>query len=215
MLRVLVIHRVRVYRDALATVLRHDPAFAEVRTAPSVPAAGEPLPEPAPDVVLLEVEARGGRARVQAAARAFPTARVVAVGPGEAPGEIVELVEAGAAGYVTPQQALEGLALTLVRVARGELACPPRVAGALGRRVAELAARHQPPGPLQRLTEREHEVLALVARGLSNKEIARRLSIRTLTVKNHVHNLLQKLELRRRGEAAALLRAATEPGPDG
>jgi DNA-binding CsgD family transcriptional regulator len=72
--------------------------------------------------------------------------------------------------------------------------------------VGELAARRAGPADTSALTPREREVLALVGEGLSNKEISRRLSIGLSTVKNHVHNLLEKLHVSRRGAAAARLR---------
>ena len=69
MLRVLVLHRVRLYRDALAAMLARDPLIGEVRTSPTLPRGGGP--GPAPDLVLLDVEARGGRERVRAASDDF------------------------------------------------------------------------------------------------------------------------------------------------
>ncbi len=86
--------------------------------------------------------------------------------------------------------------------------CTPRIAALLLRRVAEAAAPRS--SGLERLTPRETEIVDLIEQGLSNKQIARRLSIELATVKNHVHNILEKLEVARRGEAVARVRALAE-----
>ena len=94
---------------------------------------------------------------------------------------------------------------------RGEAACSPRVAAALLRRVADRGARaRRLDGEFAPLTSRERQIVALIDEGLSNKEIAARLCIELSTVKNHVHNLLEKLGARGRGEAAARVRMARD-----
>ncbi len=86
------------------------------------------------------------------------------------------------------------------RALGGELFCPPRIAALLFNRLATLAADRS-PGPLSEpLTRREREIAGLIAAGLQNKEIARRLGLGSTTVKNHVHNILQKLNIKRRRE---------------
>jgi len=91
---------------------------------------------------------------------------------------------------------------------RGEAVCSPRVAGALLRRIAALATDGRSDRVPAHLTKREREIMGLIDEGLSNKEIAKRLRIEVATVKNHVHNILEKLQVHRRGEAAARVRAA-------
>jgi DNA-binding NarL/FixJ family response regulator len=92
----------------------------------------------------------------------------------------------------------------LQTVAQGWTAWSPKVAEALLNRLASVARSNHAPG--SRLTSREREIFALIDRGLSNKEIATELRIELPTVKNHVHNVLSKLNAARRGEAAAMLR---------
>ncbi|MBV9773891.1 MAG: response regulator transcription factor [Gemmatimonadetes bacterium] len=208
MLRVLLIHPTRVYRDAVALFLRGG-GIGEVLTAPRVPAAALPDAGLPPDVVLLDV---AGAEDARGVLELFPGVRVVALGTEDSVEEILAALEAGASGYLTREAPLESLAETILAVARDEMPCSPRVAAALGRRVAALSAARAQPPLLALLTEREREILELIGEGLSNKEIARRLSIRVLTVKNHVHNLLHKLQVRRRGEAAARLRALRSRG---
>jgi len=101
---------------------------------------------------------------------------------------------------------LADLRAVIESVARGEVVCSPRIAASLLRRIADLAAEREPPPPELRLTSREIEIVELIDQGLSNKEIAQRLSIALPTVKNHVHSILDKLHVHRRAEAAARLR---------
>jgi DNA-binding NarL/FixJ family response regulator len=98
------------------------------------------------------------------------------------------------------------LIATLASVVRDEMACSPRIAAALLRRVASLAVERSPWPSGARLTARELEVLGLIDEGLSNKQIAGRLCIELATVKNHVHNILEKLQVGRRSEAALQVR---------
>jgi DNA-binding NarL/FixJ family response regulator len=85
--------------------------------------------------------------------------------------------------------------------------CSPRVAAVVIRRVAKMASLRPVDGKSANLTRREWEIATFIDRGLSNKEIAAQLGIETATVKNHVHSLLEKLQVRRRGEVSAVLRA--------
>jgi DNA-binding NarL/FixJ family response regulator len=100
------------------------------------------------------------------------------------------------------------------RAVRGELLCSPRTAALLFNRMAVLSPNRGIAAGDNMLTRREHEIITLVERGLSNKEIARLLRIGNATVKNHVHSILTKLQVRRRGEAAAQIRRVDAHHPD-
>lgn len=126
--------------------------------------------------------------------------------------DIVATAEAGIGGYVPPDASIEDLVEAVKHAARGEMICSPRVAAALARRIATLASNRPVGSAAPSLTAREMEVLELLEIGLSNKQIANRLSIRLATVKNHVHSILAKLNVRRRGEAVAALRGEEMTG---
>ncbi len=158
-----------------------------------------------PHVILLNVFASESIATLRAIVGAFPGARVVAVGVSETGDEVMEYVEAGAAGYFSREGSLEDLNAVIQSAARDEVLCSARVAAQLFRLVAALRAERG-SGESARLTRRETEIIQLIDQGLSNKEIAQRLAIDIYTVKNHVHNILEKLRVNRRGEAAARMR---------
>jgi DNA-binding NarL/FixJ family response regulator len=137
--------------------------------------------------------------------------RVVVTGLVESESLIIAFIEAGAAGYLLLDSSAEELVSTIRAVNRGEALISPRIGKRLVERMNELAAwsKHLPGespaadnGTRPPLTEREMAVLALVAEGLTNPEIARSLVIELGTVKNHVHNILKKLEVSSRAQAA-------------
>jgi DNA-binding NarL/FixJ family response regulator len=132
--------------------------------------------------------------------------KIIAVAVNEVDKELIKCAEAGIDGYVTRDGTVDDVVVAIQHAVRGEVACSPRVAALLFQHVATLseATRNAQVGPM--LTRREREIATLIAEGLSNKEIARLLRISSATVKNHVHNVLEKLQIRRRGEAAARLR---------
>lgn len=134
--------------------------------------------------------------------------RVIAFGVTGSEDEIIRCAEAGASGYFSRDQRAVELHNVITAVMRDEVLCSPRTAGALMRRVSALADQGAATSRLDRLTEREREVLVLVGQGRTNKGIADALTIDLCTAKNHVHNILEKLQVARRGEAAALAGAA-------
>ncbi len=207
----LLVDQIWLSREGLAGLLRRDRWAGEIRTAADAPAAVLSLRSCPPDVVLLNLASMDGLATVAALRTAAPTVPVVALAVTDTDDEIVAHAEAGVTGFVPRHGTLEDLKLTIASVVRGEAVCPPRIAGALLRRVCTLAARRCGSADTTHLTPREREVLVLIEQGLSNKEIALRLNIEVRTVKNHVHNLLEKLQVRRRGEAAARLRSTRVP----
>ncbi len=181
-----------------------------VATAADVAALDEAVSFNEPDVILVDAALVGARAGVLRLLGRFPELKVVALGDFQENGEIIAYAEAGVAGFVTRDQALDELIRTLESVVEGHLHCPPHVAAALLRRVASVASEKTPGASAAgaRLTARELEILTLLGDGLSNKQIAWRLSIEVATVKNHVHNILEKLQVRSRTDAALWVRGS-------
>ena len=119
--------------------------------------------------------------------------------------EVLACAEAGVSGYVARDASADELVAVLHSAVHGEVRCPPHVTATVFKQMARLAPYRSVASGQRNFTPREVEIAALIERGLSNKEIARRLHIEVATVKNHVHNILDKLQVRRRGEIAAFL----------
>jgi DNA-binding NarL/FixJ family response regulator len=159
-----------------------------------------------PDVLLLDVALTDGPQAVGLLTAALPDLKVVALAVRDVTRDVMPCVEAGACGFVTSDASVDELVAAVESAARGEALFSPMMAATLLRRLAVLAARSPPRADWFRLTRRELEIVGLMADGLSNKEIARRLQIELPTVKNHAHNIFEKLDVHRRSEVAARLR---------
>jgi two-component system nitrate/nitrite response regulator NarL len=200
--RVLLVTDVRLYRELLAAALADEGGIELAGSAPcDVAAMAVGMFEP--DVVVVDTASVSVPEGLRALAAALPEARMVAVGVPDDDDAVVALLEAGAAGYVTGEQPLQDLVATIEAAAQGLLQCPPRLAAALARRMAALAAGRVRQTNGDGLTPRQREIAMLIAEGLSNKQIARRLSIEHATVKNHVHTILVKLGVSRRDQVAS------------
>lgn len=159
-----------------------------------------------PHVVLLDLGLRSqnGLRLVRAVTKEFPGMKVIAMGLIPSQSDIVEIVEAGASGFILKDAGVNDFLQSLRSVAKGVKVLPPTLAGSLFSHVVEHALRRG-KGTIDqgvRMTKREREIITLIVEGLSNKEIAQRLSIATYTVKSHVHNILEKLALRSRLQIA-------------
>jgi two-component system, NarL family, nitrate/nitrite response regulator NarL len=204
---VLVVGDICLYREGLALILRDAPGFEPVGTAGDVSRAIGVFRETRPDVVLLDAAMADTVGAVRALVEAEAEMRVVVLGVDEQESEVIAYAEAGVSGYVTRAADTAALCDVLQTVARGGTLCSPAVTATLLRRVATLSAQRAQPRRTSRLTLREREIVELMRDGLTNKEIAQRLCIEVATVKNHVHNILDKLDVRRRGDVATAIRA--------
>jgi DNA-binding NarL/FixJ family response regulator len=178
-------------------------AFVEViGEAGTVPEAITAITSLQPDVVLLDVHMPdgGGRAVLDALRRSHPQIKFLALSVSDAAEDVIGLIRAGARGYVTKTISPEQLAEAIRRVADGDAVFSPRLAGFV---LDAFAARPDVPvadPELDLLTNREREVLRLLARGYAYKEIAKELFISIKTVETHVSNVLRKLQVSNRYE---------------
>jgi len=207
-IRVVVISGVRICLQGLAHLLRAEEGFELTGSAPEVEASVPLLQQGPVDVVLLDMTGdmagEHGLDALRRLARITP-APLVVLGIPDRAAEVVACAEAGIAGYVTNEDSFADLAGTLRAATRGECGRQASATAGLVVRLADFA-RERRESPVSHLTGRELEVVALIDSGLSNKQIAGRLHIQLTTVKNHVHNVLEKLGVGRRSEAAAAVR---------
>ncbi len=203
MITVLIVSDIRLYREGLADVVAQHAGFQLAGTAADGDTALAAVRSRSPDMVLVDMAMAGSPGVIRAIRELTPDMNVVALSVADTEGDVCACAEAGVTGYVARDATLSDLMATLESAVRGEALCSPRMAGSLLRRLAELA-KAQPVGASStHLTPRELEIVRLLDDGLANKDIARRLGIEVATVKNHVHNILEKLQVHRRGEAAA------------
>lgn len=206
-IRTLVIDHYRLYREALATQLA---LHAEVEVIGAIGLDTDDLgqlSELLPDVVILSLVRQDASASdsIRHIREACPNAAVIVLATEEARWTAIQAVNAGASGFVLQGETVENLARAVRAVAAGEIVCPSPIAAFLFSHVGRRVPLASGDGVSQ-LTPRQVEISALVAQGLTNKEIAHQLSISLYTVKNHIHNLLGRLELRRRLEIALFVR---------
>jgi DNA-binding NarL/FixJ family response regulator len=159
-----------------------------------------------PQVVLIDLGLRNanGRHVVSTLTKELPHTKVIGMGLIPSQLDIVEFVEAGAAGFILKDATIEDVLGTIRAVARGTKILPPLLTGSLFTHVVDHALG-KGEGKLPdaaRMTEREREIIALIAEAMSNKEIAERLNLSTYTVKSHVHNILEKMALHSRLQIA-------------
>jgi len=187
-------------------------AVIVVGEADEVSAAIELIEERLPDVVLLDVHmpGGGGRAVIEAIKPNHPEVSFLALSVSDAPEDVIAVIRSGARGYVTKTISGPELIDAVLRVAEGDAVFSPRLAGFVLDAFASMPGV-EVPGPLDpeldTLSPREREVLRLIARGYTYKEIARELTISVKTVESHVSAVLRKLQLSTRHE---LTRWATE-----
>jgi len=167
----------------------------------------ERLGEGGIDLVLIDVTQGVDLYDVRSVAAQYPQVSLVALGLTEQRQEVIRCGRAGFTGYVSREATSDQLCGALADVLEGRLACPAEISGGLLR--ALFRGEHEAEAAADvALTRREGDVLHLIGEGLSNKEIARELVLSVATVKHHVHNILDKLNLPRRAQAMRRVRDA-------
>lgn len=211
--RVYIVSDVRLYREGLASCLGSHGELSVVGAGAAADVLLQ-LPLLAPEVLLLDVTTKDGLALPTAVASVAPKTRIVAFAVAEAAADVLACAEAGISGYIPKEASVEQVVAAVLGAVSGKLVCSPSITSMLFRRVAALSAKAGPPVSLHCLTRREREIAELLASGLPNKEIARVLRLGPATIKNHVHNILQKLKLQRRGEISSVCRLVSLEHPE-
>jgi len=193
-IRILVADDHLVYRIGIRSLITSEPGFQVVGEVSDGAAAIDSYRRLRPDVLLLDLRMprRGGIEVVQAIRREFPDARILIVTSYQIEEEVFRVLEAGALGYIMKDLGLELLVDAIQTVCAGRRWLPKSIQ-------SQIADRE----PRGHLTGREMEVLRLLARGLTNREIASALRISSSTVKNHIKSILDKLDVAGRTEAVS------------
>ena len=208
-LRVMLVWGVRFTAESLAEMLERGPSVSVVGLCSDLSEAVALSATLQADMILLDARITDGTAALRRALEVAPGMRVVVSAVRETEDDVVAWAEAGAIGYIPRTTPLGDFVRLIVEIHSGEQMCSGRVAAGLLRRIAHTARRSNGRnGPLKvpALTKRERQTADLIKSGLSDKEIARRLNISVATTKSHVHNLLGKLNLRRRSQVVEYLR---------
>jgi two-component system nitrate/nitrite response regulator NarL len=210
---ILIVAHVRLYREGLAALLNSREHLEVSSTADDCETTLRAIATSAPDVAVIDITVPGALEIIPALRSSAAGTKVIAFALHDDEGQIIACIEAGASGYVTADSSLSALIATIEGVARDELPCSPRIAATFVRRLAERAARKELPIDAVILTGRERQVLRLLREGLSNKEIGQQLNIAEATVKNHVHHLLEKLDVSSRNQAVARFARVLDTDP--
>lgn len=200
-IQVLVVMPVRIYREALAEWLNNCSAVELLGAIAAVDGIMSNAFPVRPEVVLVDYRDPECFRIASTSLRIFPGTKLVAIGGDQGDEEMDACAEAGICGHVAAGASVEELIATIEDIVRGDIPCSPGIAVALVRRVTAINSR-EPLSSIE-LTPRELEIVGCFRDALSNKEIARRLNIEVNTVKNHVQNVLRKLAVHRRADAAS------------
>jgi DNA-binding NarL/FixJ family response regulator len=205
-IQVVIIDDHPLFRDGVIQTLKVEPDIEIVGQGTTATEAIRLTNELLPDVILLDITIPGGGLNAALAiAASFPVTKIVMLTASEAEEDVLAALKVGAHGYILKGVSGNDLIKIVRDVHAGEAYVTPRLAASLLSEIKDGRRKAQPAvNPLDELTQREHEILELVASGLSNKEIAQQLFLSEKTVKHYMTNILQKLQVRNRVEAALL-----------
>jgi DNA-binding NarL/FixJ family response regulator len=207
-IRTMIVDDHALFRRGLEMVLAAEPDIELVSEASDGAEAVEKAGETLPDIVLMDIRMprSSGIEACRALKDVVPSAKIVMLTISDEEADLFEAIRAGASGYLLKDIPLDEVADTVRAVDGGQSLINPSMAGKLLTEFATLARREaasEPPEqvPAPKLTDREMQVLKLIARGMNNRDIAKELFISENTVKNHVRNILEKLQIHSRMEA--------------
>lgn len=206
-IRVLLIEDNRILREGISAMLNDQPDIRAVAASGNGDAL-EKAKSVKPQVVLLDLGLRSQSSLriAETIKKRFPQAQIVVMDLIPVQAEVIEFVKAGVSGFILKDATIDDFLQTIRTVADGKKVLPPPLAESLFSHIVEFAVQTGKADRLMKavkLTKREHEVVNLISRGMSNKEIAGELNIAVHTVKSHVHNTLEKLALQTRLELAS------------
>lgn len=207
-MNIVVMTPVRLLGDGLAACLGGRPQTTLIAVVNDLATLRDALTAAQIHVALIDVTQGIDLIDVRGIAIQWPHVSLVALGLTEQRQEVIKCGRAGFAGYVARDATIDGLCTALLNIVEGRVACPADISGGLLRALFRKDPQSDDSPTDPALTRRESEVLELIGRGLSNKEIGSELCLSVATIKHHVHHVLEKLGLSRRAEAMRRVRDA-------
>lgn len=207
-MNIVVLTPVRLFGDGLAACCNQRPEITVTVVVNDLANLRQTLSTAAVDLVLIDVTQGVDLYDVRSIAAERPDVALVALGLTEQRHEVIRCGRAGFTGYIAREATVDTLCKALSDIVEGRLACPAEISSGLLHALFRADLPTDEVGLDRSLTRRESDVLRMIGCGLSNKEIARELVISLATVKHHVHNILDKLQLQRRAQAMQRVRDA-------
>ena len=197
---ILVIEDNRLLRDGITAILKKQPDMHVVATVGNGENILVMMDKVKPNIVLLDLGLRNQNSLqiVKLTKQDFPETKIIVMDLIPIQSDIVIFVEAGVSGFILKDASIAEFLKTIRLVYQGTRVLPPHLTGSLFSQIVDHAINEFKPSAIVesvRLTKRERQVIALIADGSTNKEIAQKLHLSTFTVKSHVHNILEKLAL--------------------
>jgi DNA-binding NarL/FixJ family response regulator len=201
----------RFFRESLLRLFRSDRGLRVVGAAESSPLIGEQVSRANPQIVALNPEwDDSAYYATRAIHQAAPQVKILMIGMKDDRETFVKAVRAGAVGYLLQDATGKQILAAIHQLAQRSVVCPPHLEWILFDLIAgRTSIETFFPPPTSHLTPREQELGTLVAKGLANKEIAERLNLSVQTVKNHVHSMLRKMQVKSRSDLARRLEHQT------
>ena len=215
MINVILISDIKIYCEGLSQVLANTEPMNVIGAVNNLDAAITLIQNSPPDVVVQDMTMTGSCSLVQRISCMDPGIKIIALAVPYDESNIIKCAEAGITSYVPREASLDDLIAAVIGAEKGECYCPPKIAALLFSKIQHLArcaketclpdSSRMHDLHITDLTRREQQILNLMADGLSNKHISKALVIEVSTVKNHVHNILVKLDVQSRAQAVSLL----------
>jgi len=194
-----------IFREGMLSVLSTEPDIEIVGQGANAEDAVRLAREFLPDIIFLDISMPGGGLNAaQLIVESYPVVKIIILTGSEGESHVMTALKTGARAYVLKGVAARELVNILHMVQAGEIYVTPTLAANLLSEMTTGSRNEPPESNFQKLTEREHEILALIAAGTSNKEIGLQLHLTEKTVKHYVTNILQKLQVHNRVQAAIL-----------
>ena len=205
-IRLLLIEDNRLLREGILAILKNQPDIKIVSTSGNNENTVLKIHKLKPNVILLDLGLRNQNSLhvIEMVKKEFPKTNVIIMDLAPVQADILQYVKAGASGFILKDATLDDFLVTIKSVAEGFKVLPPILTDSLFSQIVEHAVKG---GKVKlkdaiRMTNREREVIELIADGLSNKEIGQKLHVSTYTIRSHIHNIIEKLTLHTRLEIA-------------